>query len=237
LRRALGLGYRRVLTMLFAPDWYTDTAQLVAEDEPPAADLFARRVHDLLERGEAAPAAKCAREGTTEFPDYATGWYLRAKAEFHLADYESSRASVEHCLALEPTFYSAWGLLETIHSRLGRAAAAVAARRRLEEERGSPDSVDEPAPPAEAQPAQAQVASPPAGPAVGSSLILVKPAVMGPFETPTLAEVYRRQGLLDRALGVYRRILERHPDDAGAKAMVHRLEDELAARRRPAEAL
>jgi hypothetical protein len=55
------------------------------------------------------------------------------------------------------------------------------------------------------------------------------------FETPTLAEVYRRQGLLDRALDVYQRILERHPEDAGARAMVEKLQTELAARHRPKE--
>ena len=60
------------------------------------------------------------------------------------------------------------------------------------------------------------------------------PARTGGFETPTLAEVYRRQGLLDRALAVYRRILERHPDDTGVRSMVHKLEAELETRRKTA---
>jgi hypothetical protein len=47
--------------------------------------------------------------------------------------------------------------------------------------------------------------------------------------------VYRRQGLLDRALEVYTRILTRHPEDHGARAMVQKLEDEIASRRKPQE--
>ena len=55
------------------------------------------------------------------------------------------------------------------------------------------------------------------------------------FETPTLAEVYRRQGLLDRALEVYTRILTRHPEDTGARAMVQKLHAEISSRRKPQE--
>lgn len=276
--------------MLFASEWQNDTAHLEAGEPLPGNALFARRVADLLERGECHAALKGARLGTSEFPDYATGWYMRARAECTHQDYEAALASIERCLALEPFFYSAWSMLEKIHVQLGRLAAARSARRRWEEiQCGASWQPEKPAQGSPSQPEKSTWGSPsqrekspwdsPSSPAkftpgsasqqekssqdspsqpekpdlpefkVGAlremkprapeshrnALILVKPGTTGSFETPTLAEVYRRQGLFDRALGVYRRILERHPDDAGARAMVQKLEDELATRRRATE--
>jgi tetratricopeptide (TPR) repeat protein len=213
--------------MLFASDWHADTSDLSKADPPHARELFARWVADLLELGECSAALKQANSGTAMFPRYATGWYMRARAECATRDYEAARLSTERCLALEPTFHSAWTLLEVVLAQLGRPAAARAARQRSEEigatvasrlsasvSRESTNRELTPAPDHGGQ----------------NTLVLVKPSRS--FETPTLAEVYRRQGLLDRALGVYRRILERHPEDAGARAMVQKLEQELATRRR-----
>jgi tetratricopeptide (TPR) repeat protein len=210
--------------MLFASDWHLDTELSLADCAYRAPELFARRAFDLLTRGESTPALECAVAGTARFPGYATGWFVRARAELQLNLVDAARSSVEHCLALEPTFFAAWSLLESVHSRQGHEVAARAARQRLDELQGHSAAAPETAP---VQPA-ARPAAPPKAPEGRHALVLVKPT--GTFETPTLAEVYRRQGLLDRALDVYRRILERHPGVAGALAMVHKLEDELAAR-------
>ena len=217
--------------MLFASEWEVDSELTNSGHALPSPELFARRAFDLLERGEAHRALECTVDGTTRFPEYATGWFMRATSEAQCSQWDDAQRSTERCLALEPTFFAAWGLLETILTRQGREAAARAAHQRLEELLGSG------AQPAERldgrtsgpAPEETQAPSP-----KRNSLVLVKPA--GSFETPTLAEVYRRQGLLDRALEVYRRILERHPDDTGALAMVHKLEDELASRRHTAGA-
>lgn len=45
--------------------------------------------------------------------------------------------------------------------------------------------------------------------------------------TTTLAEIYVQQGLVDRALAIYRRVAERTPDDARVVARVAELEREL----------
>lgn len=209
--------------MLFASEW---NAESDPSESLPAPELFARRVSDLLSRGDDRRALECALEGTTRFSDYATGWFMLAKAEAQTGLWDDAQRSTERCLALEPTFFAAWGHLEMILARQGREAAARAAHQRLEELLGT--SACEPVG-REGNAPQREPAQAPAARAGRNTLVLVKPA--GSFETPTLAEVYRRQGLLDRALEVYRRILERHPDDTGALAMVHKLEDELASRR------
>lgn len=210
--------------MLFASDWHVDAESAGTESALPAPELFARRAYDLLASGDHAPALDLAVRGTTRFPDYATGWFIRARAEWQMHLQEAALISVERCLAVEPTFLTAWELLASIHGHAGRETLARAAHQRLEELQAT---VSTSSTALEKSPTHAVTTA--ARPTRRNALVLVKPA--GSFETPTLAEVYRRQGLLDRALEVYRRILERHPEDTGALAMVHKLEDELAARR------
>jgi len=49
------------------------------------------------------------------------------------------------------------------------------------------------------------------------------------------ANIETEEITLSSFLDVYQRILERHPEDAGARAMVEKLQTELAARHRPKE--
>jgi tetratricopeptide (TPR) repeat protein len=211
--------------MLFAPDWTRDTAHLSAAEPAPSREMFARWASDLLRRQDARAAADRAQIGTAQFPDYATGWFLLARAQFALNRHGEAQAAVERCLGLEPSFLSAWELLARICEARGRHATAESARRRQRELRGE-------------EAARSRVRTPAAATEESTSrrLVMVRQgSSTRAFETPTLAEVYRRQGLLDRALDVYNRILERHPDDAGTRAMVEKLQTELASRHRPKE--
>lgn len=222
--------------MLFAPDWKRDTAHLAATEPPPAQAMFARWVAELLMRGEHDEALRRAEVGTTQFPAYATGWYALARAQTACGDHRGAAQSAERCLALEPDFFAAWDMLAELWQKLGRPAAAKAAQARRDE-----FLIGSSSQPADASPVVP--VEPPVGPepvtteaAPMQKLILKRPTeTAGAFETPTLAELYRRQGLLDRALEVYRRILERHPDDSGAQTMVQKLEAELSSKRKPAE--
>lgn len=49
--------------------------------------------------------------------------------------------------------------------------------------------------------------------------------------TTTLAEIYVQQGLIDRALAIYRRLAERSPGDSHATARVGELEREIERQR------
>jgi cytochrome c-type biogenesis protein CcmH/NrfG len=210
--------------MLFAPDWTRDTAHLSEAEPAPSREMFARWASDLLRRQDARAAADRAQIGTEQFPGYATGWFVLARAQFMLNEYTLAQSAVERCLALEPCFLSAWDLLATICEKRGREAAAASARLRKQELRGEePPSSETPATPETIDRG------------VQRLVMVRRSAPARAFETPTLAEVYRRQGLLDRALDVYNRILERHPDDAGTRAMVEKLKTELASRHRPKE--
>ena len=218
--------------MQFAPDWNIDTAHLSDSEPAPAREQFARRAWDLIDRDVEA-AFERASSGTEQFPTYATGWYVLACALDKLEWFDDAAHALERCLALEESFLSAWELLAAVNHRRDHAAAARAAEARLEELLNGHPPVRCEAPP---EPKSMTARSKPSSQdhdEEGRRLVIVRPARTGSFETPTLAEVYRRQGLLDRALGVYRRILERHPEDTGVRSMVNKLEAELETRGKP----
>ena len=62
-----------------------------------------------------------------------------------------------------------------------------------------------------------------------------------PFSSSTLAELYFQQGLVDRAVDVYRQLLEQEPDNEKARQRLAALEqaapiaEDRAARRRTLE--
>ena len=62
-----------------------------------------------------------------------------------------------------------------------------------------------------------------------------------PFSSSTLAELYFQQGLVDRAVDVYRQLLEQEPENEKARQRLDELQraapvaDERAARRRALE--
>lgn len=222
--------------MLFAPDWKRDIEHQAVTEPPLSQELLARWASELLARGELKQALKRALTGTEQFPGYASGWFILAKVQVALELFRDASFSLERCLGVEPEFFAAWDLLSLVHRRLGRKAAARAAEERYRELLGPFAPAREQQLPAVS--AQAEVRNEPAGaPAKEIRKLIYKgpQEVTRAFETPTLAEVYRRQGLLDRALEVYTRILTRHPDDSGARAMVQKLQAEISSRRKPLE--
>jgi tetratricopeptide (TPR) repeat protein len=197
-----------------------------------------------MDRGDIDDSLKRAQAGVREFPRYATGWYVLARAQRAHAMLEDAVTSAERCLSLEPEFFAAWDLLVQVHEQRSHKTAANAARKRLHELSDTP-SESSPAPqdspdalPEAPAPSNLPVIRNVQTPAVTHAprprrLTLVRRAASnGSFETPTLAEVYRGQGLLDRALDVYVRILERHPDNSDIQDMINKLEGEMSGRRR-----
>ncbi len=109
-----------------------------------------------------------------------------------------------------------------------------------------------PQPPAPAQPKAARVSPPPPAPAFTEiePEALLEPTIFEPgpisppapkptppapapaarpappvaeIETPTMAEIYAGQGHFDQALAVYRKIIERHPDDTQHRERIEEL--------------
>ncbi len=67
------------------------------------------------------------------------------------------------------------------------------------------------------------VAPPAPDPPAAPTPLAPTPAPVAEIETPTMAEIYAKQGHLDQALAVYRRIIERHPNDTQYRERVEEL--------------
>lgn len=87
----------------------------------------------------------------------------------------------------------------------------------------SPVAGPEPPPPPSAPPPASPAAPPPSpGPAAAS-------ASSTPFSSPTLAELYLQQGLLERAVEVYRQLVEEEPGNERARRRLAEVEALVAA--------
>jgi hypothetical protein len=80
-----------------------------------------------------------------------------------------------------------------------------------------------------------------AGPPEAALVVEAGPPGATPFSSSTLAELYLKQGLVDRAVAVYRRVIAEEPDNDRARSRLAEIEraassaDDRAARRRALE--
>jgi tetratricopeptide (TPR) repeat protein len=72
-----------------------------------SADLLLKRGLDALERGEVEAAVDHLSALTDHAPEFARGWYERARAYFAMELYGPSVADLERALALNPNDYNA----------------------------------------------------------------------------------------------------------------------------------
>ncbi|WP_264212933.1 tetratricopeptide repeat protein [Leisingera thetidis] len=80
---------------------------LWAKSGSPSMDLLLRRGTDAMERGELQQAAEHLTALTDHAPEFARGWYERARVYFALGLYGPSVADLERALALNPRDYNA----------------------------------------------------------------------------------------------------------------------------------
>ncbi|KIC18940.1 tetratricopeptide repeat protein [Leisingera sp. ANG-Vp] len=80
---------------------------LWAKSGSPSMDLLLRRGTDAMERGDLQAAAEHLTALTDHAPDFARGWYERARTYFAMGLYGPSVADLERSLALNPNDYNA----------------------------------------------------------------------------------------------------------------------------------
>ncbi|KIC07824.1 hypothetical protein RA19_22125 [Leisingera sp. ANG-M1] len=80
---------------------------LWAKSGSPSMDLLLRRGTDAMERGDLQAAAEHLTALTDHAPDFARGWYERARTYFAMGLYGPSVADLERALALNPNDYNA----------------------------------------------------------------------------------------------------------------------------------
>ncbi|WP_293576590.1 tetratricopeptide repeat protein [Phaeobacter sp.] len=82
-----------------------------------AMDFLLKRGRDAMERGETKAAVEHFTALTDHAPDFARGWYERARAYFVSGLYGPAVADLERTLALNPNDYNALYALGTLFER------------------------------------------------------------------------------------------------------------------------
>jgi tetratricopeptide (TPR) repeat protein len=202
-------------------------------DRDPDGRAFAPLADAYRRKGDLAEAESLLLDGLGRLPDFATGRLVAALVRREQGRLEEAMSELDRLLELDPR--NVMGLVERagVSARLGdREGALQDAELALELEPGHAgaesvlDELEEPTGELEGmeaeeavptdEPAPAPADSAPAGPSGSSELT-------GAVATRTLGELYVRQGALERAVGVYERLVEASPDDPELSARLTEL--------------
>ena len=157
----------------------------------PRTHTFARLAELYRGQGDLESALRVVRGGLANHPHYVTARLVHARVLGELGQASDAVTELQRILAFD------------VENPIARAAATRRWLGRLDEAWGGGRRADAPA-------ADAPAARPaPEGPE-GSGAAIPDPAAAD-LDTVTLAALYVRQGLFDRAIGVYERMLTRDP--------------------------
>lgn len=196
----------------------------------PLADLYRRA-------GELDRARQLLSEGLANDPDFLSARTALGEVLMLLGQATAARIELQAVLARDPdnllalrllvddaTARQEWPLACSLGERLLRLQPEVPAiRKALRDARAKLDQNGAAA--GSVSPALA-AAPPPRGPDTGASGLL---KVGSGFETPTLADLYRRQGYPEKARAILQRILDAEPDRQDALEVLARLNADAAA--------
>ncbi len=216
----------------------------VAQD--PGSRLFAALAEQHRRAGDLAEAVRVARAGLARYPTYPAARLTLGRALLEAGDVRGALAELREALRQAPDSSLASRLLaealeaggdldgacrqlaatlqlvrgdEDLEARLRRLTARLAAE---QAKRGSAGSGAE-RPRADASPSPERAGGEGSGgganPAGG-----VDHAEAVPFSSPTLAELYLRQGFAARAIEVYRRVIAENPENEKARARLSELQ-------------
>jgi tetratricopeptide (TPR) repeat protein len=192
-------------------------------DRDPDGRAFAPLADAYRRKGDLAEAESLVQDGLGRLPDFATGRLVAALVRREQGRLEEAMAELDRLLELDPR--NVMGLVERagVSARLGdREGALQDAELALELEPGHEgaeavlDELEEPTGELEgmeAEPAPAEDPIPADDPTLAEVDIRAEDPA-GAVPTRTLGELYARQGALERAVGVYERLVEASPDDA-----------------------
>ena len=205
----------------------------------PLADAYRRA-------GDFRQAVEILRDGLERHPDFLSGHVVAAQLYFEKGLLEEAELATRRAVELDGDNELAWELLAGVLEGKGDLEGGREIRTRLAPE-PEPEAVmelaalaPEPAPEPEPVMELAELAPEPAPePEPVMELEALAPEAANaqddeelpsddvseetPMVTRTMAELYERQGLTDRALDVYRQLLGRDPDNADLLARVARL--------------
>jgi tetratricopeptide (TPR) repeat protein len=192
--------------------------EILAKD--PGSTIFVALADAYRRLGMTDEALEVAQEGVNNLPRYAPGYLILGRIHYERKDLDRAAVALESAYALDPGGVIALqGLVRVL---LGKGDK-VRVRLLLEEGiQRHPDNavlrqlLSSLGPPSAAASARVPITAPADRPEDD------------PIATPTIAEIYLKQGLPQRALKVYRDLLQANPRDEGVRRKIDLLENALA---------
>lgn len=212
----------------------------------PVGVGFAPLAEGLRKQGDLETALRIARQGTAQATGYLPGFLVLARIQRDRRDLFGAAEALRTAMEIDPADPCLLDAMADLAEAQRRPADAEAYR--VARDAATGREAPPPAEPAESAPPL------PEGPEVPMAALLVDagegagPVGLPAFEedaseevtelvTESLAELYYRQGHRDRAIAVYRSLVERSPDNASLAQRLAGLEAEVRARRpRPYDA-
>jgi tetratricopeptide (TPR) repeat protein len=220
----------------------------------PTSRIFAPLADAYRRAGRLSEAVAVCEQGLRHHPDYLSGLVVMGRTYHDSGDLEAANATFKRIVSADPRNVTAVRALgEIAHARGDVGAALSAYRSALELEphdgelRERVESLAEELRRVEAAQAgfgvEAEAASfatmaTSAGgfePAARADRPDASETASEEIATATLAEIYAEQGLLDRALGIYRRLLAEDPTNARIRDRAAQLERKLTEEGVPIE--
>jgi tetratricopeptide (TPR) repeat protein len=224
-----------------------ELSRRLAQD--PGSRLFARLAEEHRQAGELAEAVRIARSGLVAHPVYPAARLTLGRALLSSGDARAALGELEAALRQAPGSILASRFLAEALEAVGDLQGALRqyattlslapGDREIEARLGALRTRLEALPPA-AEPATSAAGgsgAPVRGPSEREADAddgAPSPTAT-PFSSPTLAELYLRQGFLERAIGVYRQVVAEKPGNERALARLGEIEA-LARQREGAQA-
>ena len=178
-------------------------------ERDPASRAFLPLAEEYRRLGRLAESERVCREGLQRHPNYHSARVLLGRTLLEMDRLEESSAEFRAVLESEPQNLLAGRLLAGIYRNQGRWSEALDTFRRLQS--FYPDNAE----------VRAQVYQLERGPEEGSHAHVPQPSpapvAQDAMATNTLAEIYFRQGLVERALAVYENMLRADPDNQAVR--------------------
>jgi tetratricopeptide (TPR) repeat protein len=176
--------------------------EILAKD--PRSTVFVSLAESYRQMGLLDEAVDVATRGVKALPSFSPGYAILGRIQIQLGNVDAAAAAFERALLIDPeNLLSLKGLARVRMQQGGQAEALRLVRRAIALK--PDDNV--------AQKMLAALAASPATPDINPSrpVAAADHPHADPISTPTIAEIYIRQGFLGRAMKVYRDLLQADP--------------------------